>query len=180
MTGFTELLIASAEDATALASSSSAASIIPPNRKKSIPANFFDQLPKLLEIYAGGRLSTLASGPGTLTIDVRFGSTIVFNGGASRTLPTSLANATWWLEILLQARTLNFSGATPQCTLIGFGRMFIENQSPLLFPVSAPAAGTVFDPTASQPVDLFGTFSVNSASNSLTTHHFDLRTPSAV
>lgn len=169
--GFIEQPISSGEDGTALSNSTSATSIIPASRKITIPVPYFDDVGDVLEIYAAGRISTAGSSPGTLTFDVRFGSTVVFNGGASGTLAVSASNLTWVLRILLTCRAIGTSA-----TVLGTGTLYTAALSAttpiMLLPASAPAAGTAFDATASQTLDLFATFSVASASNSLTCHQF--------
>jgi hypothetical protein len=44
----------------------------------------------------------------------------------------------------------------------------------LLIPVGAPTVGTGFDSTAAQTVDLFGTWSVANAANSIQVHQYML------
>ena len=126
-----------------------------------------------IEIYAAGALSTAAAAPGTLTFDVRFGSTVVFNGGASPTLATSATNLTWVLEITLKCRVIGASA-----TVLGTGTLTsaaLSATTPvMLLPTSAPAAGNTFDATSPQTLDLFGTWSVANASNSITCHQFEV------
>ena len=69
-------------DGTALANSTVATSLLPPIAKPTLPANYFTSAGKLFKLRASGRISTVVTTPGTLTLDVRFGSVVVFNGGA--------------------------------------------------------------------------------------------------
>lgn len=169
-----QTLITAQGDGTALASSSSATSILPAAAKYVLPANLF-QVGTKLRVKASGRISTAASTPGTLTFDVRMGSTVAFNGGASGTVATSATNLTWDLEIDLTCRAI---GSGTSTTLLGTGRLITAALSAttpiMLLPTSAPAVGTGFDCTASQTVDLYATWSVASASNSITLHQYEL------
>jgi hypothetical protein len=172
--GFIEQPTASGENGSTLTNSTTAASIIPASRKITIPVPYFDDIGDVVEIYAAGALSTAAATPGTLTFDVRFGSTVVFNGGASGTLATSASSLTWELFIQLQCTTIGTSA-----TVKGTGHLITAALSAttpiMLLPTSAPANGTAFDATASQTVDLFATFSVASASNILICHKYQVR-----
>lgn len=169
-----QTLITSQVDGTALVSSTAATSILPAAAKFTLPANVL-QIGSKLRIKASGRISTAASTPGTITFDFRLGSVVAFNGGASGTVATSATNLTWDLEIDLICRSI---GASTTATLIGTGKLTTAALSAtvpiMLLPVSAPAAGTGFDSTAAQVCDLFATWSVSSASNSITCHEFEL------
>lgn len=171
MSMFPETFTTSGEDGSALSNTTTATSIIPAARKIILPVPFFDSVGKRLNIRAAGRISTAASAPGTLTLDVRFGSTVVFSGGASPTLATSATNLTWLLELELTCRAIGSSG-----TVMGTGRLITAGLSAttpiMLLPTSAPAAGNTFDATSPQTVDLFATWSVANASNSITCHQF--------
>ena len=161
-------------DGTALTNTTTATSILPAAEKFVMPANFFSPGTRF-KVRALGRISTAASTPGTITFDLRFGSTVVFNGGASGTVATSATNLTWLLEAELQCRAY---GSGTSTTLIGGGALYsaaLSATTPImLLPTSAPAVGTGFDCTASQAVDFFATWSVANASNTLTLHDFSL------
>lgn len=161
-------------DGTALTNSTTPTSIIPAAEKFVMPANFFSPGTRF-KIRAFGRMSTAASSPGTLTFDLKFGSTTVWSSGATGTLATSATNLSWLLEATLQCRAY---GASTSTTLIGGGSLLsaaLNATTPLmLVPASAPAVGTGFDCTASQAVDFYGTWSAASASNTITLHDFEL------
>jgi hypothetical protein len=169
-----QTLITAQGDGTALANSAVAASLLPGAAKFVLPSNLFNP-GVALRLRASGRMSSAASTPGTFTFDVRFGSTVVFNGGASATLATSAVNLAWELDLLLTCRTI---GSGTAATLIGGGRLLsaaLAAATPImLLPASAPAVGSGFDSTASQVVDLFGTWSVANASNTMTLHQYEL------
>lgn len=167
-------LITQQVDGSALTNSTTPTSILAAAAKFVLPANLL-QIGTKLRVKAHGRISTAASSPGTLTLDVRFGSTVVFNGGASGTVATSATNLTWDLEVDLTCRSI---GASTSATMLGVGRLIsaaLSASTPImLLPTSSPGAGTGFDSTASQTVDLFATWSVQSASNSIRCDSYEL------
>jgi hypothetical protein len=170
-----EPFLITGEDGPALVSSSVATSILPLSRKFTLASYFFDGIGKTLRIRAAGKISTKASAPGTLTLDIRFGSVVVFNGGTSATLAVSATNLTWVMEAYLTCRAI---GASTSANVIGIGKLetaALSATTPImLLPVSAPAAGTGFDSTTAQTVDLFAAFSVSDAANSITCQQFSI------
>src|SRR4051794_15419391 len=113
-----EALITSQVDGTALNTSTTATSIIPAAAKYTLPANFFS-IGKSIKITAAGRLSNIVTTPGTLTLDVRLGSVVAFNGGAMQLSTTAHTTLPIWIEILLTCRSI---GSGTGATLIGQGR----------------------------------------------------------
>src|SRR5258708_31320797 len=63
-----------------LTASLTATSLLNPQGKVTLPAGFFSYIGQKLKINAQGQLGNIITTPGTLTIDVRFGSVVVFNG----------------------------------------------------------------------------------------------------
>jgi len=171
-----ETLISAQVDGTALNTSTTATSILPPAAKFTLPANFFS-IGKVIRVSAFGRIST-TTGPPTITYDVRLGSVVVFNGAAVTTV-ASVTNKTWELVALLTCRAI---GASTSANLIGVGRLTSSAvvgstggaANTAMLPDSAPAVGTGFDSTAAQAVDLFATWSASSASNSVQLHGYTL------
>lgn len=180
--GWQETLITAQVDGTALASSTAATSLLPPAARYALPSNFFAVIGKRIRITARGRISTVVTTPGTLTLDIRLGTTVVFNGGAMNLNVTAQTNASWLFEAELLCRSI---GASTTATLIGVGsftsRAIIGSAAvaaggvtvtPL--PDTAPAVGTGFDSTVTNYVDLFGTWSVSNAANSIQVHQYSL------
>ncbi len=177
------LLKQSIADSTALASSSSQASILKADDVFTLPANFFRNagLDRIV-IRAMGRISTLVTSPGTLSFFVKIGSVNAAASGALSINTTAQTNATWFLEWDLTARVVGASTSTvlmhagkftSRATL---GNVAVGTAGVLVapFPDTAPAVGTGFDATAAQTVDLQAQWSVNSASNSILTHSYAL------
>lgn len=165
-----------AASATSLLTGATAAA----NFKYTLPANFLKTPGDKLEIRAHGRISSVITTPGTARFDVRFGATVVFDGLAI--LLDSVAahsNVAWWLEI-----DLWLSAVGTSATMFGCGRWTCEDilGVPATAPKgvltailpwnTAPAAGTAFDATASQQVDLFFTQTV--ATGSCQLHSYEL------
>jgi len=151
---------------SALSNTTTPTSLLPAGEKIVLPANYF--FPGIrYKVRAAGKISTAASSPGTLTLDVKLGSTTVFSGGASGTLVTSQSNATWVYDADLVCLSY---GASTSATLQGTGVMLspaVSSTSIQLLPASSPGAGTGFDSTASQQLDFYATWSVANASNSI-------------
>lgn len=171
-----ESLVTAQVDGTALANTTTATSIIPAAARFTLPANFM-AIGKVLKVTAIGRIST-TTGPPTITLDVRLGSVVVFNGAAVTTV-ASVTNKTWLFEAWLTCRAI---GASTSANMIGSGRLTSSAvvgstggaANGAILPDSAPAVGTGFDSTASQAVDLFATWSAASASNTIQLHQYTL------
>ncbi len=177
-----ETLITAQVDGTALNTSTTATTILPPAARYTLPPGFM-AVGKALRVTATGRLSVINPTPGNLTLDVRMGPTsniVVFNGGAMP-LNTAAAktNVTWWFEAMLTCRSI---GASTTATLMGTGWLQSEavngaavgTAESISLPTSAPAVGTGFDSTVAMVVDLFATFSVSAAGNSIQLHQYTL------
>lgn len=173
-----ETLITAQVDGTALTNSTTATTLLPPAAKFTLPANYF-AIGRVLRLNAWGRISNIVTTPGTLTLDVRFGSTVVFNGGAMQLNATAKTNVSWRLIAMLTCRSI---GASTSATMLGMGDWCSESATgsaagvanDIMMPASAPAAGTGFDSTTSQAVDMFGTFSIANAGNSIQLHSYSL------
>lgn len=176
--GWQETLITQQVDGTALSNSTTATSIIAPAAKFTLPANYM-AIGRTLRITARGRISNIVTTPGNLTLDVRFGSVVVFNGGAIALNTTAKTNVTWSLVLELTCRAI---GASTSANMMGIGTLISESLSGAAsnfdsvtnLPVSAPAVGTGFDSTTAQTVDLFATFSVANSGNSIQSHQYIL------
>lgn len=171
-----ETLISAQVDGTAVNTTTSATSLTPPASRFTLPANFFS-IGKILRVWATGRIST-TTGPPTITLDVRFGTTVVFNGAAVTTV-ASLSNKSWEMTALLTCRAI---GNGTNANLLGMGKLTSAivvgstggNANTAMLPDNTPAVGTGFDSTVAQQVDLFATWSASSASNSIQLHQFAL------
>lgn len=179
---FVQSLIAAQVDGSALSNSSSATSILPAQAKLTIPANLLDYVGRRLKISAQGRISNIVTTPGTLTLDLRLGGTVVFNGGAMQLSTTAHTTLPWWWDVEL---TLRVTGSSAQ--FMGQGRFMSQaasisgadpttGHSLLLTPNTAPAVGTAFDATAAEVLDLFATFSVGNSGNAITLHQYEVQT----
>lgn len=180
-----ETLINTSVDGAALTNTVTATSILggvgtgASQAKITLPANFM-YVGRMLKVTAHGRISTLTAAPGTLTLDIRFGGTVVANGGAMSLNVNAKTNVPWALEWILTCRAIG-SGTTANLmhmatwtseAVIGSPIPTAGGVGNLLLPVSAPAVGTGFDSTAAQTIDLFGTWSVANAANSIQLHMY--------
>ena len=181
-----ETLINAQADGTALTNSTTPTSLLPAHARLALPSGFFSVIGKALNIRARGRISTVVTTPGTLTLAVNLGTIaspiIVFSGGAMNLNTTAQTNATWEFEAELTARAI---GSGTSANLMGIGRFqsraligspALASGYPgaALLPDTAAAVGTGFDSTVTNIVDLFGTWSVASSSNSIQVHQFSV------
>jgi len=182
--GFRERILEVTEDGTALANSTTATSILAAARKiATLPAGYFDELGKRICFEFSGRISTVV-----ITLALRLGSIDVFSSGAMSLNTTAQTNTHWSLKGELVARALGTGTAT---TLFPKGCRFrshavIGSSGPTaggagthMLPYNtAPAVGSGFDNSVSQLIDLYATWSVANASNSIQLHagHIDIYT----
>lgn len=187
--GFRERILEVAEDGSALASSTTATSILPSLRKvAALPIGYYDRIGRPVSFEFSGRISNIVTTPGTLTLDLRFGSTTVFSSGAMALNIVAKTDVHWVLRGELICRAI---GASTSTTLFPKGCQFVSNSVIGAAAVTAggagihqlpynaaPAVGTGFDNGASQVIDLFATWSVSNAGNSIQLHagHVDIYT----
>lgn len=176
------LLISQQVDGTALNTSTTETSILAPQAKFTLPANFLTYAGQTLRIRAMGRVSNIVTTPGTLTFRVKFGSVAVATSGALALNTTAKTNVTWILDWDLTCRSV---GGSTTATFMHSGQWQSESviASPAagsggaashIFPASAPAVGTGFDSTVTNVIDLTAQWSVSNASNSVQTHSYKL------
>jgi hypothetical protein len=169
--GWEQVLGSTTKDGGAGLTNVTPQSILPGDTAKCvIPAQDAWGPGKAYRVKAFGKLSSAASSPGNITLDIRFGSVIVFTTQAIA-LATSLSNNTWLFDVLLIVRTI---GNSTTANVIGAGTVIGATATAGIVqcPATSPAVGTGYDSTASQAVDCFLTFSASSASNLLTCNGF--------
>jgi hypothetical protein len=178
--GYIATLLNSIGDGAALTNTTTATSLLPVVAKPTLPANYLFA-GKMFRVRATGRISTVVTTPGTLTLDFRLGSVNVVSSGAMTLNIVAQTNVPWIYDMLCTVRAV---GATTTANILGQGlwtsHAVIGASAPgtggatsQVIPYNtAPAVGTGFDSTAAQLVDLFGTWSVANAANSITCHQF--------
>lgn len=170
----------------ALTNSTTRTSILHSSGKGVIPAGFLD-VGKQLLLRASGKISNVVTTPGTLTLDVNFlksGPTnvVVAQSSAFGLNVVAKTDVAWYLELLMTCLTVG-NGTT--ATLISQGKFTSESvvgspapsaggSGTLSWVAATPAAGNGFDSTADQTIDLFATFSVNTATTSITCLQFQV------
>lgn len=178
-------LVTAQGDGNALSNTTTATSLLTGNAahaKWTLPKNFLSTIGQKLRVIAHGRISTLVTSPGTLSLEVRFGTTTaIFAGGAMTLNTVAQTNTPWIFEADL---TLKVVGASAQ--FFGFGKWtshaVIGSQAIGTGPAgcqilpynAAPALGTAFDATAEQLVEFYATWGTASASNSIQLHNYEL------
>lgn len=167
-----ETLVTSQSDGAAL-TGTSIASIIPAQAKYTLPASKIWYPGQMLKVTAQGRVSNIATTPGTFTATLKMGATIVAVSSAMQLNATVQTNATFWLEWLLTCRVAGAAGNfmhIGDISALSFGSGAVVGTA--MIPTSAPAVGSNVDLTAAQQVDLQGQFSLTG--NSLTVHMYKL------
>lgn len=171
------ILASQSADGTALANSTAATNILHGSGIATIPAGAL-QIGSTIKMLLRGRISTLATTPGTLTFDMRLGSVIISGLGALPLNVTAQTNAAWELELLATIRAIGngtvanaiVTGRFTSRALVGSVVSASGGDMLIVLPDTAPAVGTGFDSTVAQSVNVFATWSVASASNSILVH----------
>lgn len=174
---FPIVLASSVGDSTALANSTTATTILAPSGVGIIPAGTL-QVGSLLKATLRGRMGTVVTTPGTLTFDMRFGAVVISAMGAINLNVTAQTNASWELMILALIRTIGtgtvatalVTGVFTSRGVVGSPAVTAGSAGTISLPDTAPAVGTGFDSTASQAVQVFATWSIANASNTILTH----------
>ena len=180
--GWVNMLAWDTSDGTAVSNTTTPTSILSGTEKPQMQPNYLNFVGAALRGEVFGRISTVVTTPGTLTLDIRFGSVIVFTSPAFALNTTAKTNVSFLWEFDLSTRTI---GTGTSATMFGHGRFSSEavvgspvpgtgGSGILLAPASAPAVGTGFDSTSAQTVDCFATWSIANASNSIQKHKYRL------
>lgn len=172
------LILASASvDGAALTNTTSPTSILPASGIATIQGGAF-QLGSKVRVKLMGRISTLVTSPGTLTLDLRLGGNVISSLGAMALNVTAQTNETFIAELIATIRALGSgTNANAIChgefrsrAIVGSAAAGAGGMESLILPESAPAVGGGFDSTIANKLDVFATWSVASASNSIQVH----------
>ena len=169
---FVEAVRVEKAQGSSLSNSTTPTSLLVTADKITLPNNYF-QPGRAYRITATGRLSNIVTTPGTLTLDIRLGAVIAFNGGAVQLSTTAHTTVPFWWDVLVTCRA---EGSGTSANLIGLSKLHSQavsisgadpttGHSFVLAPNTTPAAGTGFDSTSALTVDLFATFSTANAGN---------------
>jgi len=178
MAAILQSLVVAQTSGAALTNTTVATSILPSQSKLTFPANYMDYIGRSFRVVAAGKVSNIVTTPGTLTLDLRLGSTVVFNGAAMQLSTTAHTDVPWLWLVELTVRSVGSSAS-----LMGQGVFFSQaasvsgadsttGHSLLMTPNTAPAVGNTFDSTTSLVLDCFGKFSVADTGNSITLTQF--------
>ena len=177
-----ETLISIGESGTALTNSTTPTNILPDGRLYTLPSYAFEAVGQGLGFWAAGVISTVVTTPGTLTLDIMFGSIAVASSGAMSLNTTAQTTVGWELFLKSYVRVIG-SGTNAKLRSQGFWKSHAVIGSPAptaggcgthILPYNAaPADGNGYDGTSSQQISLRATWSVANASNSIQCHAFD-------
>lgn len=169
-----------------LTGSAARTNLLPSQASISLPAGYLAYAGQKLKIVAQGQVGNIVTTPGTLTLDVAFGSILVWSSGAMILSTTVHTTLPFWLEVDITARIL---GLTTVAQVMAQGRItslpitltsqadsgtpFSHNT--LLIPGTAPALTTPgFDSvTTAYSVTLNGTWSLSNA-NAIQVQQYEL------
>jgi hypothetical protein len=178
--GFRERILEVFTDGSALASSTTETSLLPTSGYEATLGAGLMKIGRMLAFDFSGRISTVVTTPGTLTLALRLGSVDVFSSGAIPLNVVAQTNVHWSLRGELICRAIGTSTTT---TLFPKSCIFTSRAvvgsaaagsggigSEILPYNTAPAVGSGFDFSVSQLVDFLATWSVSNASNSITLH----------
>lgn len=170
---YVDLLAHSETDGTAVNTTTSRTTLTPANARYTTPTNDFWRVGKMFRLKAVGRVSTFTSG--TLILSFGVGSVDAWASQAL-TMVASQTNQTWFLDLLLTVRAVG-AGGSATANLIGGAQLSAGaamSAATVNLPATAPAVGTSFDPGAASVLDLFATWSVSNAANSIQLHEYAL------
>jgi len=178
--GFRERILEVSADGTALASSTTETSLLPNAAYECVLGAGRLRVGSVVLFSFSGRMSTVVTTPGTLTLALRFGSVDVFSSGGIPLNVTAQTNVHWACSGELVVRAVGTSTAAnlmpKNCrfisrAVVGSAAAGSGGVSEEILPYNtAPAVGTGFDSSVSQLVDFMATWSVSNASNSIQLH----------
>lgn len=180
MPGYESTLVEAQSDGTAVTTTAEG-TLLPGSCRVLLPSGYINRIGKRLLVRATGRISNIATTPGTLTLRFKLGTSgSPITVAASTAIPlntTVKTNVSWFLDLGLTVRSI---GSGTSATIFGQGSFQSESVSgsaaglanAVMFQASAPAVGTGFDSTIANFIDLSAQFSLTG--NSIQLHTFGL------
>lgn len=159
-------------DGPALANTTTATSILNGIDKRILSPDQM-KLNTALAFKIGGQVSNIVTTPGTLTLSVRtVGGVILMTSQAIALNAVAKVNVTWWAEFQATLRQIGsgtgasfmWQGVFSSESVVGAAAGTMVS---VAMPASAPALGAGFDSSANQQIDVFATWSIANAGNSI-------------
>lgn len=175
-----EVLVVAQSDGSALSNTVTETSILPAAAKFTLGANLLDWVGKVLRVRAAGRISTVVTTPGNLTLAVRFGTIDVFTTGTMSLNVVAQTNQSWVFDVEMILRAIGTSanfmgiGTFASRAILGGNAVATSGDYINVQPDTAPAVGSNFDSTVAQVVDFMAIWSVANAANSILLHQYSL------
>lgn len=129
----------------------------------TLPANYL-VIGKTIEIFMSGIYSTVAVTGDTVTVKVKYGSTVLATK-ATTGLVAGASALYWWARMLITCRT---TGATGTVMASGDVTYQVASAATITNELNNAAATTTIDTTASSLIDITVTHSAANASNTVT------------
>jgi hypothetical protein len=183
--GYQSTLIEAQVDGTAVANTTTETSLLPAVAKIVLPSGYINRIGKRFQIRASGRISNIATTPGTLTLRFKLGPTANIAVATSQAFSLNVVaktNVTWVLEACMTVRAIGSGTAANVFTngtwtsesVVGSGVPTAGGAGTGMWGASAPAVGTGFDSSVANQVDLTAAWSIANAGNSIQLHTFAL------
>lgn len=180
--GWAEALSSQQVAGPTLATFTTAASMLSPHAKHTIPADDWF-IGKAFLVRGSGQVSNVVTAQPTFTFDWRLGSSVQWSSGALLCSTTAHTTVPFWFEIMMTCRAI---GATASMMTQGWvaSRAFLDlgatadittlGHPTLLAPETTPAVGSTFDSNASLSADMFCACSTSNAGNAITLQQYHL------
>lgn len=179
---YNETLIIQPDAGTLFNTYTTAVTVINPNARYTLPANFC-RINRKLRVIIQGAISNIVTTPGLMNFQVKFGSVAVYDSGNIQLNATAHTTLPFWATIDLTVRAV---GITTSANLMGLGllvgKMFTTtagtadgtDMPAIIAPATAPVVGTGFDSTIANIVDLFVGFTISNAGNGIRIDQYEL------
>lgn len=170
---YPELLIANTSSGALFNTYTAAKTVLPVNCIFPFLANWWTK-GRILRTTVIGALSNIVTTPGTVTLQMMLGSTVVMSSGAlqlsttAHTLAPFVATCVSRCDVTGSAAQImgqwQVNSQAIKATAVADGT---ETHPILLGPNTAPALGTAFDSTLAQNLDFWSGFSISGAGNGI-------------
>ncbi len=179
--GFVEMLMSQRAAGSALASYTTAKSVINPTALVTLPPNYL-VIGKQLRIKVQGGISNIVTSQRTFTFQVMLGSIVVHTSGAITTTTTAHTLIPFDYEVTLR---LDSEGSGTAAKFLGQGVlrgiMFVisvvvadptSGVGTIMCPNTAPAVGTGFDSTIANILDFWVGLSANESTTGIQIYNY--------